>query len=140
AASGPAGTAAMTAPPDAPAQEQVPHYLRHQPEPLFAILDAARDPRILALLVNSKEERPSLYEGAQGDRLAAVAAYLVQLPSASRFLDTLVQEGWGKSWGIYLTCNQPFKEVRKHFRRFLLVKTEEGKELYFRFYDPRVLR
>src|SRR5947209_7089547 len=28
----------------------------------------------------------------------------------------------------------------KHFRHFLLVETEDGKLLYFRFYDPRVLR
>ena len=29
--------------------------------------------------------------------------------------------------------------MRKH-RRFLLVKAEDGEELYFRSYDPRVLR
>jgi hypothetical protein len=32
------------------------------------------------------------------------------------------------------------KHLYKHFRKFLIVKTEEGDELYFRFYDPRVLR
>ncbi|HRO43103.1 MAG TPA: DUF4123 domain-containing protein, partial [Flavipsychrobacter sp.] len=31
-------------------------------------------------------------------------------------------------------------ELHKHFRKFLLVKTEDEQELYFRFYDPRVLR
>ena len=28
----------------------------------------------------------------------------------------------------------------KHFRKFLIVQAEDGMELYFRFYDPRVLR
>ena len=33
-----------------------------------------------------------------------------------------------------------FKEVRKHFRQFLMAKLPDGKQVYFRFYDPRVLR
>ena len=33
-----------------------------------------------------------------------------------------------------------FEDCWKHFRKFLIVKTEDGKELYFRFYDPRVLK
>jgi hypothetical protein len=114
--------------------------LEAQQEPLFAILDAARDPVVLARLLNSGEQYQSLYEGAEGETLAFVAPYLVYLPKRSPFLATLVREGWGKNWGVYLTCGQTFKEVRRHLRHFLLVKTDTGKELYFRFYDPRVLR
>jgi hypothetical protein len=33
-----------------------------------------------------------------------------------------------------------FEELYKHFRRFLTVNTEDGQKLYFRYYDPRVLR
>jgi hypothetical protein len=39
-----------------------------------------------------------------------------------------------------LTSSEPFQELRTHFQHFLFVQTEEGKELCFRFYDPRVLR
>ncbi len=120
--------------------ERVLQVLRQQPEPLFALLDAARDPLVLARVLSCQEEYQSLYEGPKGEQLAASAPYLVSLPRQSSFLAGLVREGWGKSWGVYLTCKASFKEVRKHFRHFLLVKTEEGKELYFRFYDPRVLR
>ena len=31
-------------------------------------------------------------------------------------------------------------ELRKHFRQFLLAALPDGKQVYFRFYDPRVLR
>lgn len=55
-------------------------------------------------------------------------------------LTELVAEGWGGSWGVYLTCSQPFAEVRKHLRRFLLVNLPDGRQVYFRYYDPRVLR
>lgn len=114
--------------------------LRAEPCPLFAILDAARDPLVLVRLHECKEEYQSLYEGPKGERLAAAAPYLVSLPPRSSFLETLVRDGWGKSWGIYLTCDRPFAEVRKHLRRFLTVELEGGKRVLFRFYDPRVLR
>lgn len=114
--------------------------LRGQFQPLFALLDAARDPRVLALLLESKEEFQSLYEGPQGDALAQFAPYLVGLPKESPLLETVAREGWGKSWGVYLTCDLPFKEVRKHFRHFLMAKLPDGRQVYFRFYDPRALR
>jgi len=42
---------------------------------------------------------------------------------------------------VYLTCDRPFAEVRKHLRRFLTVELEgSSKPVLFRFYDPRVLR
>ncbi len=115
-------------------------YLRERPEPLFAVLDASMDPRILVLLRESVEECRSLYEGPQGDVLEDVAPYLVSLPKGSRLLEALVYEGWGRNWGVFLTSLRPFHEVRRHFRKFLMVQDDVGRELYFRFYDPRVLR
>lgn len=55
-------------------------------------------------------------------------------------LETVVRDGWGKSWGVYLTSARPFDEVRKHLRQFLMAQLRGGKQVYFRFYDPRVLR
>jgi pSer/pThr/pTyr-binding forkhead associated (FHA) protein len=126
---------------DQPAQfDDLLEILRSQPQPLFAILDAARDPKVLETLRKSDQRYQSLYEGAKGEELAECAPYLVELPSESALIETLVRDGWGKSWGIFLTSTGSFKEIRRHFRRFLLVQTEDGRELYFRFYDPRVLR
>jgi pSer/pThr/pTyr-binding forkhead associated (FHA) protein len=136
-----AAAAGMQAlPPGDTVKERVLNYLRQQKEPLFALLDAARNDHIAFLVYDSGEEFQSLYEGEKGEELAFVAPYLVRLPPQSKFLEVLVDMGWGDSWGIYLTCGQPFVEVRKHFRRFLTVETEEKKTAYFRFYDPRVLR
>jgi hypothetical protein len=109
--------------------------------PLYAVLDAARDNRIVELLRESVEEHCSLYQGVKGEALADVAPYLVRLPAGSRLLQSLVEEGWGARWAIYLTSRRPFKDVRTHLRRFLMVENEEtGEPLYFRFYDPGVLR
>jgi pSer/pThr/pTyr-binding forkhead associated (FHA) protein len=115
--------------------------LRAEAEPLYAVLDAARDERILEVLRESVEEYASLYDGIQGEALAEEAPYLVGLPKEERLIERLVKEGWGRRWGIFLTCERPFKEVRRHLRRFLMVEEDEtGEQMYFRYYDPAVLR
>jgi len=131
------------APGSAPAatpQDRLLEMLRRDFQPLYAVLDAARDTKILVLLLQSKEEYHSLYEGEQGAKLAQVAPYLVRLKPDSLLLEKLVREGWGQSWGVYLTCSGEIQEVRRHLRHFLEVMLPEGKQVYFRFYDPRVMR
>jgi hypothetical protein len=110
-------------------------------EGLYAVLDTARSERILTLLRESVEEHRSLYEGPHGAALADVAPYLVQLPKGSTLLESLVQEGWGKHWGVYITSMSSLLETRRHLRKFLMVDLEgnDGR-FYFRFYDPRVLQ
>jgi hypothetical protein len=82
----------------------------------------------------------SLYEGMQAQVLSEEAPYLVELGKDAWFDERLVRRGWGRSWGVYLSSKEPFREVRRHLRQFLFVKDEAERELYFRFYDPRVLR
>jgi hypothetical protein len=137
------GGTAIFAPPAAPAespQDRLLSLLRDDFQPLYAVLDAARDIRILALLLHHKEECQSLYEGRQGLELAQVAPYLVRLQKDSPLLEVLVKEGWGKSWGVYLTSPSDLHEIRRHLRHFLEVKLPSGEQVYFRFYDPRVMR
>jgi hypothetical protein len=108
---------------------------------LYGVFDAARDPRVTSLIDESVDEAWSLYEGDAGDAMADVAPYLVRFRADSDLLAHLVAEGWGLGWGIYFAADRPVKEVRRHLRRFLMVQAEDTRErLYFRFYDPRVLR
>jgi Domain of unknown function (DUF4123) len=124
-----------------PLQQDLVSILQNIGGPLFAILDATRDPlSILGILRASGEEYQSLYEGLQGRVLEAYAPYLVRLPIESRLLETLVAQAWGKRWGIFVVSAADFKSLRKHFRTFQMVKSPEGEKLYFRYYDPGVLR
>jgi hypothetical protein len=111
-------------------------------EPLYGVMDASRGDRILQLLREHVEPHRSLYEGQGGEPLEDVAPYLVgPMAPDSRLLARLVLEGWGLRWGIFCTSREPFTDVRRHFRRFLLVQREAtGERGYFRFYDPAVLR
>lgn len=126
------------------ARQRLFEILTGTAEPLYAVLDAARDLAALNWSKDAGEECQSLYDGESAIRLEMFAPYLVQFSKGSPLLRKLVAQAWGRSWGIYLTCAQSFPEVRKHFRHFLMVQIEgdgEGeKTVYFRFYDPRVLR
>jgi hypothetical protein len=123
-------------------REQALKSLRGEGPGLFAVLDSARDESVLELLESSGAKYASLYEGPQAQELAAAAPYLLELPEdAAEVLETLVHEGWGRSWGIFLKSKLSFLEVRRHLRKHLLVQVEGVKKsVYFRFYDPRVLR
>lgn len=115
--------------------------LRAVDEPLYAVVDAARSERILTLLRESVEQHRSLYEGVEGHALAHVAPYLVELPQGSTLLPRLVDEGWERRWGSFIACQCPFKELRQHLRRFLVVADMDTRErFYFRYYDPVALR
>jgi len=121
-------------------QDRLLSLFRNEFQPLYALLDAAAEPSVLKVLLESKEDYRSLYQGHTGAQLTHFAPYLVRLPKESTLLETLVRQGWGKNWGVYLTSDQSLEELRKHFRHFLMVDMPDGKQVYFRFYDPRVLR
>lgn len=115
-------------------------FFASQRQPVFAIVDAARSPTVLSSLFTHGELYYSLYDGAEGERLADVAPYLVALPPQSALLANLLREHWGDSRFTLLFADADFKNVRRQLRRFLLVEDEQNKKMYFRFYDPRVLR
>lgn len=110
--------------------------------PLYAVVDASRGARILELLREAVEPHRSLYQGARGDALEDVAPYLVgPFEPGSRLLERLIAEAWGEGAAIFCTCRRQPAELRRHLRRFLVVEVHEsGERVYFRFYDPRVLR
>jgi hypothetical protein len=111
----------------------------HEPSS-FLLLDAAR---LEDEMENAKQQNPhfdSLYRGRSEENLASVAPYLFEVTKGENFEKWYFEKGWGDSWGILAYSPESMKHLHKHFRKFLMVKTEEGEELYFRFYDPRVLR
>lgn len=108
---------------------------------LFAVLDAAREERVVPFLRTAVDEYDSLYEGLRAETMEDAAPYIVHFGEDSRLLRRLVLTGWGSSWGTYMESPEPLRELRAHFRRILVVTREkDALPMYFRFYDPRVLR
>jgi hypothetical protein len=108
--------------------------LYRDPVPVFAFLDPARDARIPAFLDASREH----YERVE--ETLAPSPLLVTLPPASKLLDVLVKDGWGRGWGFYFTSTAGFEELRLHWRSYVMLRSERGREITFRFWDPHVLR
>ena len=107
---------------------------------IHALLDAARMGQSMVAAKESTTKFISLYKGRSEENLVDFAPHLFTITDQQKFATWIVDQGWGKSWGVYVESAAPPANVYRHFRKFLLVRTEIGQELYFRFYDPRVLR
>lgn len=104
----------------------------------WAVLDCARDPQIYLALLASGLEFRGRYSGKLPRALEMNAPQLVELLPGHRLTTRLLDEGWGKPWGLFLTTDNPTRQ-RDHLRRWLKVSDEAGRRYLFRFYDPRVL-
>lgn len=109
---------------------------------VYALLDGARDDRIEPMIRLSNSDFTCLYAGSLTPALSAVAPYLVHLDPDQAFTGSLLDLGWGASWGYFVIAppDVSLRQLRRHFRTLLKVVDFEGNELAFRFYDPRVLR
>src|SRR5262249_24312802 len=107
---------------------------------LYALLDAAVEERVPGWLRQYGEPFASLYEGQQAEELARTAPYIVALTPKSILLKKIIADGTGDNWVTWVVSGQGLPEVRKHFRHFLTVETEDGKKFFFRFYDRRILQ
>lgn len=106
----------------------------------YAVLDGASIHGLRKILHEFKPKQECLYLGALSDDMADAAPYLVQLEPESAFTRMVLEQGWGKHWGIFVLSEAGIRDLRQHLRRFLTVYDPNGKALLFRYYDPRVLR
>ena len=116
---------------------QVANYFRQVDRELFVIVDSAKRPAP-EFLRSLSLEHESLYQGKTQKELADVAPYLVHLPRNSPQLEILLRWGWGRSCLTFAFADGSLADLRRHFRKFLLVWSGD-KTSFFRFFDPRVL-
>jgi len=109
---------------------------------VFTVLDGASVEQLPQLLWEHKPQNICLYRGELEPDMASVAPYLVKLEFDHRFTKLVCEKGWGKHWGIFVItpADVDIRVLRQHFRKFLKVLSPDNKTLYFRYYDPRVLR
>lgn len=106
----------------------------------YAILDGASVPDLLDQLYELEPEHVCLYRGELEPDMAEVAPYLVKLEPEAQFTDWVLEHGWRQHWGIFALSPVELGALRRHLRGFLMVYDPDNKPLYFRYYDPRVLR
>lgn len=106
----------------------------------YILLDAARMDDAIDKAHELNKTGKTLYSAKNQNTLLNVSPYLFNYESETEFSKWHAVNGWGNSWGVYILCFSDFESLHKHFRKFIIIKTEDGEEMYFRFYDPRVLR
>jgi hypothetical protein len=81
----------------------------------------------------------NLFAGDQGAAMASVAPHLCHHHN-HKICEQLVMSATAERIGFVFETDAPIAAVRKHLRRFLMVRRErDGRIVYFRFYDPEVL-
>jgi hypothetical protein len=127
------------------ADEAVVDVLRGQlfsvPEThVYALFDGASVKELRQKLWQHEPEHVCLWRGEMEPDIAEVAPYLVELKPGTEFTQWVLEKGWGNHWGVFAVSQADLRALRQHFRRFTMVRDPGGRNLYFRFYDPRVLR
>lgn len=109
-------------------------------ENCIAVIDGAACRELVQQLDELKPEYYCLYEGELEPDVESCAPHLVALTPEHPFTEWFLAELPGKPWGIFARSKEKLIKLRKHFRSFQIVQNEQGQQLYFRYYDPRVLR
>lgn len=109
-------------------------------ETLYAVLDTAIDDTLYPRLQEEPETSQArcLYDGDAAVRYARYAPYLLRLHADSPLTRQWMAHGWPAHWGIFCAASSPPDALKRHFKRFLS-QSHQGKTVWLRFYDPRVL-
>jgi hypothetical protein len=104
----------------------------------YFVIDGAKAGTELDNLL-SYEKPACLFSGDIEKKLDDVAPYLIEINDNNEIKDYLLNKVGNQGWGIFIDTDCSFQELLNHLRSLLIVKTEDNRELLFRFYDPRVL-
>lgn len=108
---------------------------------VFTILDGALVPKLPMRLYEMRPPNYCLFRSEElTPDIAEVAPYLITLTPNKPFTDWVLEESFGRNWGIFVHSPHSMIEMRRHFRSLFTVYNEEGNPMLFRFYDPRVLQ
>ena len=114
--------------------------LRQVREPVFLLIDCARDGKILPLLGEHAADAQTLFNGPDLGAMIPFSPHLVAFEKEGKLIEDLLVEGWGKPWMVFVLSREPFSTLREHLRELLMAENPDGKQVFFRYYDPRILR
>ncbi len=136
-----------------PSESEIRRYGTAQAVPpmkTFAILDAAKVQHLPMLLDDAQLRHGCLFTGEESHLLGEVAPYLVELDEDISFTRALFTHNpnfhedhatvhmWHKEPGLYLRSRDSFTRNLSHFREIARVADDDGKPVFFRFYEPSV--
>lgn len=108
-------------------------------KPNYFIADGASMSTLINEFAEYNATPYSIYLGMEEETIADVGPFLVDIEGNDSAMNWLLNEGKSQSWGIFLKTELKFDDLLAHLQSLIIVEDEDGKELYFRFYDPRVI-
>lgn len=106
----------------------------------YMLMDGASTAALIDHLYDDQAEFACLITGALQPDMQEVAPYLVALHDGGAFAEWILRSALGEHWGLALRTSLPMADLARRYRKLLHVRSPEGEPLYFRFYDPRVMR
>ncbi len=94
----------------------------------------------------------TLFSGENAWAAERSATYLVPLQGQPEIEQWLYENGWGKAWAVFFAgeaqadtrvdahAEAQIDQLIAHLRRFFEVQADNGRNLFFRFFDPVILR
>lgn len=107
---------------------------------LYGIVDSARNDEVFRFFLNGEFNYKSLFEETKDLQLYGVSGFLVECKKESQLFNWMTTKAWGNCSCLFLITKVSFDEILAHFQQFNRVYLEDDEEVFFRFYDPRVLR
>lgn len=115
--------------------------------PLYAVIEGARFPALVDLLtdIDSVTPHAGLFQGQLADDLGEAAPFLVKLDAGNRILRMLLTDMGDddaptglmpKETAVFLRSASPLQDLRRHLRHFTQLDTDDGRKVYFRFWEP----
>jgi hypothetical protein len=106
----------------------------------YMLLDGAATRALIEHLYDDAVEFTCLISGPLEPDMQEVAPYLAVLRDGEPFTDWILSHALGENWGSVLRSSLSMDDLARRYRRLLRVRGPDGEPLFFRYYDPRVLR
>jgi len=106
----------------------------------YRIIDAALWDDEINTAFSLADQNCSLFAVKGKDiELVSVTPYLFECTKNEEFNKWIRHKEQKGLRSLYISSEMSFEQLRKHLRNFLRMKKENGKYIYFRFYDPYVV-
>jgi Domain of unknown function (DUF4123) len=106
----------------------------------FVILDGAHFKSKMDQAILLNENHHNLYTGISPAHLEPLGPFIFEFPHNQEFYEWYMENVQANSRGLIVESIHTFNEVKSHFKTLIKVRTESGHNLFFRFYDSRVIR
>jgi hypothetical protein len=107
----------------------------------YTLLDPIRIGLDFAKAYDLAIEGIVLQTSIQPEDFQEITPHLFPCETDSQLYDWITTDGRGDSWGIFIKSELDLETLATQLQKLLIVSMQtDGRQVYFRFYDPRVLR